>query len=681
MNHPFHLFAVGAFFCLTQMGFAQEVPTQELNKKERDTVHLSEIKINKADFRKQVMQVDLKMAPVTSAQDLLRKVPGLFIAQHAGGGKAEQIFLRGFDNDHGTDINVSADGIPVNMVSHAHGQGYADLHFLIPETIKDIDFGKGAYYADKGDFNTSGYVNFTTFEKLENNLFKIEGGSFNTLRAVTMLNLLNKTVTDKNFYVASEFNYSDGPFDIKQNFNRINILAKYNQWIDSKQYISILGSTFSSGWNASGQIPERAVAQGIIDRWGSINPTEGGSTSRTNIAVNYRNLISENEEFSSHLFYSRYKFNLFSDFTFFLNDPVYGDEIRQTDNRSIYGFDNKYVHRYDLENSTITWTSGAGLRLDDIYDLQLSRVYQRDLLLNRLSDVTATEINVHAYSTIDWRIGQWTINPALRVDHFIFNLHDRLASLPAGQDAAATRVSPKLNISYNPSRNFQWYLKSGMGFHSNDVRVVTQQKGKDILPYSIGSDLGVIIRPVKNLIIQPALWYMFLKQEFVYVGDEAVVEPSGKTRRLGADLSIRYQPLRWLYIDGDVNYAHARALDAPKGEDYIPLVPALTSTGGVAVKLPSGFSANLRYRYMDAKPAVEDNSLKTKGYFVNDLVLAYGKKSWEVNAQILNLLDAKWNEAQFETETRLKNETVSVSDLCYTPGTPIAFKMGLSYKF
>ena len=672
----FRLFAVSAIMIVIQNGFAQTP-----NKTESDTVHLSKIIIHNTDFRKQIMSVDLKKAPVNSAQDLLRKVPGLFIAQHAGGGKAEQIFLRGFDNDHGTDISVSSDGIPVNIVSHAHGQGYADLHFLIPETIKDIDFGKGSYYADKGDFNTSGYVNFTTFDRLEKNLFKLEGGSFNTFRAVTMINLLDKEVTDKNFYVASEFNYSDGPFDIKQNFNRINFLGKYSQWIDSKHYISVLGSTFSSGWNASGQIPERAVEQGIIGRWGSIDPTEGGSTSRTNFAVNYRYLPSEDEEISSNLFYSKYDFNLFSNFTFFLNDPDFGDEIEQTDNRSIYGFDNKYSRRFNLENSKITWTSGVGLRFDDIKDLQLSHVFQRDLLLDRLSDVSATEANVHAYTNIDWRVGKWTINPAVRVDHFIFSLHDRLNNLPAAQDASATRISPKLNISFAQNDNVQWYVKSGFGFHSNDVRVVVAQDGKDILPYSFGTDLGVILRPTANMIIQPALWHMYLQQEFVYVGDEAVVEPSGKTRRLGVDLSLRYQPFSWLYIDGDINYAHARAIEEPKGEDYIPLVPALTSTGGVAVKLPSGFSANLRYRYMDSKPAIEDNSIKAKGYFVNDLVLAYGKNSWEVNLQVQNIFDTKWNEAQFETETRLRNEPSSVSELCFTPGTPLAVKVGLSYKF
>lgn len=628
----------------------------------------------------QLIKLDVDKTPLNSAQDILRKVPGLFIAQHAGGGKAEQIFLRGFDNDHGTDIAIQVDGLPVNMVSHAHGQGYADLHFIIPETIKDIDFGKGAYYADKGDFNTSGYVSISTFDHLDNNLIKVEGGSFNTMRAIAMINLLGKEAKNKNAYIASEFNYSDGPFDSRQNLNRTNFFSKYNQWINPKQYIGFQASTFSSGWNASGQIPELAVAKGLISRWGSIDPTEGGSTSRKNIAIAYKNFINEDSKWESNFFYSQYKFNLFSNFTFFLNDPVYGDEIQQTDDREIYGFDHKYSHNYKLANSNLTWFSGVGTRIDDIKTLRLSHVYHRDSLLNRLSDVSAFEVNIHAYINLDWQFGKWAINPALRVDHFIFNLHDHLQSIPVGHNAQANRVSPKLNFVYNQNNNIQYYLKSGMGFHSNDVRVVIDKNGRNILPYSLGGDFGAVLRPIHNMIIQPAIWYLFLENEFVYVGDEAVVEESGKTRRLGVDLSLRYQPFKWLYIDGDINYAHARAIEEPKGENYIPLVPSLTSTGGVSLMLTTGLSANLRYRYMKSKPATEDNSIIAKGYFVNDLMLAYGKKNWELTAQAQNLFNIKWNEAQFETETRLRNETMSVSDLCYTPGTPIYLKVGASIK-
>lgn len=648
---------------------------------ERKEIQLDQIQVNGLDFSKNITKIDLDKIPVNSAQDLLRKVPGLFIAQHAGGGKAEQIFLRGFDNDHGTDIAITADGIPVNMVSHAHGQGYADLHFIIPETVRDIDFGKGAYYADKGDLNTSGYVNFSTKEYLENNLFKVEAGSFNTWRTVAMINLLNDQQTNRNAYVAGEFNYSDGPFDIKQNFNRVNLFAKYNQWITDKQYINFQGSIFSSGWNASGQIPERAVAQGLISRWGSIDPTEGGATSRANLAMNYKTFIDENKEWDTQVYLSKYKFKLYSNFTFFLNDPEYGDEIEQMDDRYLYGMENKYAQHFHFDNSHLDWTSGFGLRVDDIKDLQLNHVYHRDSLLNPMSHISAVEMNMHAFTNLEWHIGKWLVNPAMRVDHFIFNLHDRLDKDPAVKDAVATRVSPKLNFAYTANNRLQYYLKTGMGFHSNDVRVVVAQKGKDILPASVSADLGVVWKPTENLIIQPALWAMYLEQEFVYVGDEAVVEPSGKTKRLGADLGLRYQITPWLYFDGDVNYAYARYIDEPKEANYIPLVPALTSTGGLSLKLPQGFSANLRYRYMDSKPAIEDNSIRAKGYFINDLLLGYDVKKWAFNVQIQNLLNSKWNEAQFETETRLKNEAAPVSELHYTPGTPFMFKAGISYKF
>lgn len=648
----------------------------------RKSIQLNQVQITSDRINSNIMNVDLYKMPVNSAQDLLRKVPGLFIAQHAGGGKAEQIFLRGFDNDHGTDIAISADGIPVNMVSHAHGQGYADLHFLIPETIKDIDFGKGAYYANKGDFNTSGYVSFDTYNRMDNNLFKMEGGSFNTFRTVGILNILNEEKDHKNLYVAGEFNYTDGPFDIKQNFSRANVLAKYNQWIGDNKYISVLASSFSSKWNASGQIPERAVKEGLISRWGSIDSTEGGATSRQNIALKYVQLLDNSSEITTQVFYSNYSFRLFSDFTFYLNDPVNGDEIEQVDHRHLYGFDQTYSRNFDVGDNHLKWVSSVGLRADDIADLQLNHVYQRDSLLNRLSDVSAFETNIHAYTSLEWRYGKWSFNPALRYDYFIFTMHNRLQTMPAAQDASAGRLSPKFTVSYTPNQAIQYYIKTGMGFHSNDVRVVIAQDGKDILPYSIGGDVGVIWKVNDQLIIQPVLWAMYLQQEFVYVGDEAVVEPSGETKRLGVDLSVRYEPFSWLYFDWDINYAYAREIGAPKGENYIPLVPPLTSTGGVSVKFLNGFSGSLRFRYMADKPATEDNSIRAQGYCVNDLSLAYEiNKSIIVSSQIQNLFNVEWNEAQFETETRLYNEKAPVSELHFTPGTPFAVKVGVSFKF
>jgi len=650
---------------------------------QRKPIEISEIIINHNSFLSDITKVDLNKFPVNSAQDLLRKVPGLFIAQHAGGGKAEQIFLRGFDADHGTDVSVNVDGMPVNILSHAHGQGYSDLHFVIPETINNIDFGKGAYYADRGDFNTAGYVDFKTYGALKNSMIKLEAGSFNTKRILGMFNIINDPDNKKNFYLTTEYNYTDGPFDVKQNFNRVNIFGKYNQWITENDYFNIQFSTFNSSWNASGQNPERAINEGVIDRWGSIDPTEGGSTSRTNVQMNFKHIISPSEHIEAMAWYSKYNFNLYSDFTFFLNDPIHGDEIQQKDGRNIYGGEFKHVKNFIFSDNSLELISGIGFRNDDIQTLQLNHVYHRDLLLDKKMDVTGVETNLHAYSELIWKTGKWTIAPALRLDHFIFNMHDLLdqEQLPSGQSSEATRLSPKLNFSYASSDKVVWLLKTGMGFHSNDMRVVIPQNGRNTLPYSIGGDFGTRLHPLKSLIITPTIWYLFLQQEFVYVGDDAVVEPSGKSKRYGFDLGIRYQPLPNLYLNADVNYSHARLMEEPKGEDYIPLAPVITSTGSLNWDFLKSFSVGLQYRYLSERPAVEDNSLKTKPYLVNDLIFSYNRAKWGANLQINNLFNVKWNEAQFATETQLKNEAAPITDITYTPGNPFGIKMGLFYKF
>ncbi|MDR0507775.1 MAG: TonB-dependent receptor [Dysgonamonadaceae bacterium] len=643
------------------------------------SVSLSQVEVISSHLLNQIMQTDLKMNPVESSQDLLRKIPGLFIAQHAGGGKAEQIFMRGFDSDHGTDIHVAVDDVPVNMVSHAHGQGYADLHFVIPETVETIDFGKGSYYADKGDFNTSGYVNLKTFDKPGNSLIKIEGGMFNSTRMAGLLRLIDEK--SHNMYAAGEYSYTDGPFEKSQHFNRVNLFIKDNYQINKNACIEWRASTFSSNWGASGQIPERAVKENMISRWGSIDPSEGGNTGRTNLALMLNHAVSEKASRQSLLYFTHYDFNLFSNFTLYLNDPEYGDEIQQKESRNIYGMEHKYTKQYTLENSELLWKSKIGLRYDDIDNTGLIHVWQRTTALDTLSLAAIQETNLNACSSVEWTLGKWMIYSGLRLDYFIFNVDDKTLAARLAQRETAFRLSPKLNFFYNLGKYSQFFLQTGMGFHSNDARVVIAQKGREILPYSLEADLGALFKPLPGLTIQPSVWYLYLQQEFVYVGDEAVVEPSGKTLRLGVDFSIRYQPLPCLYLDADVNYAHPRAMDAPEGENYIPLAPILTCVGGVAFRSDSGFGASLRFRYMKDRPANEDNSVVAKGYFVNDLTLVYALKNWELTLEGRNIFNVKWYEAQFNTETRLKNEINPVSEICFTPGYPFFLKAGLKINF
>lgn len=627
-----------------------------------------------------ISRLDLSVTPVNSSQEVLRKVPGLFIGQHAGGGKAEQIFLRGFDIDHGTDVSISVDGMPVNMVSHAHGQGYSDLHFVIPETINKIDFGKGGYYASEGDFNTAGYVNFKTKDYLKDSSISFSAGQFNTLRTVGLFNLLENT-KNQNAYVAMEYIATDGPFESPQNFNRLNLFGKYVMYTPENDKLTLTASHFTSRWDASGQIPQREVDNGNITRFGAIDDTEGGETERTNFNVTFDKYISENTKLSANAFYSHYAFELYSNFTFFLEDPVNGDQIKQKENRNIFGANTALNYTTYLGDTEFNLTTGFGVRQDIVDDVELSRTLNRTETLEfiQLGDINQT--NIDAFVNAEFEFGKFKVAPALRLDYFKFLYNDQLQTNYETQSETKTILSPKLNFFYNAKENLQLYLKSGLGFHSNDARVVVANGGEDILPRSYGADLGTVWKPFPKLVVNSALWYLFLEQEFVYVGDAGIVEPSGKTRRYGLDLGLRYQINDWLFLDTDATLTNARSIDEPNGEDYIPLAPDFTLAGGLSVNDLDGFSGGLRFRYLDDRAANEDNSIVAEGYFVTDFNINYKMRNVTLGLAVENLFDVDWNETQFATESRLQNEAQSVEEIHFTPGTPFFIKGTISYNF
>lgn len=625
-----------------------------------------------------ISDIDTKTNPVNSSQEILRKVPGLFIGQHAGGGKAEQIFLRGFDIDHGTDISITVDGLPVNMVSHAHGQGYADMHFLIPETIDYVDFGKGPYYADKGNFNTAGYVALKTKDKLEQSSMGLEFGRFNTVRAVGMFDILSSE--KHNAYLASEYVITDGPVESPQNFNRTNFMGKYTGRLANQDRISVLGSHFYSKWDASGQIPQRAVDSGLITRFGAIDDTEGGSTSRTNLGITYSRNVSDETYVKSRFFYSRYDFELYSNFTFFLEDPINQDQIVQRENRQIFGVESEWNHSIYSDNFSTLLQAGAGVRYDDINDNELSRTRNRKTTLENIQLGEVDESNLYLYANAELNFDRWLIQGGVRIDHFDFNYVDLLDSLYQTQHQNATFVSPKLNFVYNASNDVQLFLKSGIGFHSNDTRVVLSEDSKDIIPAAYGAEIGSIIKPTPRLILNTTLWYLFLEQEFVYVGDAGVVEPSGKSERMGIDFGFRLQLSKWLFLSSDLTYNIARSVEEPENADRIPLAPIFTSAGSLNFKKGS-FSSGMRFRYMHDRPANEDNSIVAESYFITDLNANYQWKNIGIGFSIENLFNNAWNETQFATESRLAFETESVTEIHFTPGTPFFFKGNFSYKF
>jgi outer membrane receptor protein involved in Fe transport len=273
------------------------------------------------------------------------------------------------------------------------------------------------------------------------------------------------------------------------------------------------------------------------------------------------------------------------------------------------------------------------------------------------------------------------MNGGIRFDFFRFGYRDLLAGETNFRDQQRSIVSPKLNFVYSPSSTVKIYLNNGIGFHSNDARVILDNEAKDILPKVYGNDLGIILKPLKDLILKTALWHFYSEQEFVYVGDEGIVEPGGKTRRIGVDVSARYQFTSWLYGDIDLNYAKARTIADAKGKNFVPLAPSFTSIGGLSAKMKNGFNGSLRYRFMDQRPANEFNSVKAQGYFIIDIMLSYSWKKIDLNISAENILNCKWREAQFDTESRLKSEPQPVSEIHYTSGTPRFLKAGISFKF
>lgn len=627
-----------------------------------------------------ISALDVSARPVKSSQDLLQFVPGLVIAQHAGGGKAEQIFLRGFDIDHGTDISLDFDGMPVNMVSHAHGQGYSDLHFIIPELIERIDFDKGSYNASYGDFTTAGYASFKSKNYLDQNFIKVEPGMFNTYRMVAGADVYSKTKgeTFENFYTAGEYIFSDGYFDRPMGLNRVNVLSKYFRQT-SRSTLVLSGSAFGSNWSASGQIPDRAVMAGTISRFGAISDPEGGRTDRKNFNASYNYHFNNRLSLLSQGYYINYNFKLFSNFTFFLRDSLNGDEILQKENRHITGGKSVLSYRPSCKFLPLI-KFGASSRNDYVEDLGLFHTSKRENILDTVTSGDVRQANNAAFSEMNFLFFEkLTVAAGVRGDFFRFNFSGKVDSIRGNRKRIDFLVSPKVKVGYNITKSAIVFFDAGYGFHSNDSRTSLFRLEAATVPKSFGMDLGMLVKIGKSLVLQTALWSLDLENEFVYVGDEGVVETSGRTKRLGIDLSLRFRKKN-ISADFDINYAKGYYVGVEQGKNYIPLAPGLTSMGGLYYK-HKRFGIGPRFRYLADRPANEENTLEATGYFLCDVTMDYTSRKMQYRLEVENILNSEWKEAQFETESRLRSEAAPVSEIHFTPGSPFFIRASVGFAF
>jgi hypothetical protein len=687
----------GDLLSISAVGFATKYITDATDQLVQ-SIALCHVPVNLADVivtsnsnspYKALMETGIAIRGVANAQEILRMVPGLFIGQHQGGGKAEQIFLRGFDADHGHDISISADGIPVNMVSHAHGQGYADSHFIIPETIESAGFNKGPYDVEKGDMATAGYLDFQTFNGLKNSTIKLEGGLFATFRGLALIDLLSKKSNQKqqSWYVASEYSYTKGYFDTPEHFKRFNFFTKFNYRISPAQYLTICASTFYSSWFASGQLPERAVDSGYVGYYGTLNPDEGGITSRTNFNIQLRSSLPKGRILKNQIYFSNYHFDLHSDFTFFLDDPINGDEIRQKENRNLFGYNGTYMQENNIWRIKLGSQIGCNVRVDATDNTSLLHTRDRYTLLNmvKLGDIDEVQTGFYLKETLKFS-AKWSVKLGFRYDYFHYSYNNKFSGDSSlnglGKHKAYNDIfSPKLTVNYQSGQNKHWYLSLGKGFHSNDARVVVSPGGLKTLPRAYAADLGFICKPLPNLLLHATAWYLLLQKEYVYGGDGSTVEFSGRTARAGIDITSRYQAGKFLFFDIDINYAHGRSVGEAKGNNYIPAAPVWSSSAGINLLNKSGWNASLRYRYLGKRPANADYSLECERYFVSDLVVKYRQSAFEYGLIINNLFDTKWRETQLESVTRLTQEIFPVNEISFTPGTKFAAKLTVGIFF
>jgi outer membrane receptor protein involved in Fe transport len=608
---------------------------------------------------------ELRLRPRLRPADLLQAAPGLVTVQHAGGGKANQYFLRGFDIDHGTDLALSVDGVPVNLPSHGHGQGYADLHFVIPELVSSVEIRKGTYDARFGDFATAGAVDLRIADHFDESRASFTAGPFGVVRGLVIAS--RELTDDWRFVAAAEAYGQDGPFARPENLQRFNVMAKATHDLSAQSQLSMMWSSYSGRWNASGQIPLGEVDAGRLDRFATLDPYEGGSTQRHAATLAFETR-TDTTDVRVSAFATKYDFELFSNFTFFLRDRARGDMIEQRDDRVVGGLDARTSFHDHFGPVRLETTFGLQARFDAIENGLFDAPRRERVQTRVLSEIMQSSVGAFVEERID--LARWlSVTAGARLDRADATVDDRSTPIGDGGSVGATLASPKATLVLSPLRELDLFVDFGRGFHSNDARGATRSiEPATLLVPATGYELGVRARPWSFVTLSAAAFRLDLDSEQVYVGDEGTTEPSGATTRLGLELGARAVYEGWLFADADVTFARARFDDSP---ELVPLAPTRTVSGGVGVRAPFGTFGSLRARHVGDRPANGDGSLVAEAFTVVDLEAGHRLGPVELAIDVLNLFDASWREVQFATESRVRRDGTALEQIHFVPGWPL----------
>ena len=662
-----------------------------------------------------ISQEQMQSLPLLRPAAVLENVPGLIVTQHSGEGKANQYFLRAFNLDHGTDLALDVDDMPVNMPTHAHGQGYSDLNFLIPELAGDLHYKKGPYYADEGDFATAGTTRISLVSDMPSSA-TLGFGEDGYRRALLMGSTLWAGGT---LLGAGEVYHNDGPFEVPDDYNRLNGVLRYHHG-DEKDFYTLTAMAYSGRWNSTDQVPLRAISDGVIDRFGSLNPTDGGISSRESFSFSrVKRTDADQVQFSAYVI--RYKLDLWSTFTYYLRDPVNGDQMLQHDDRVVYGFKGSKTWYTELLGMPVSNVIGVQARIDDIRDVGIFSTYQRQTIgTTQNAGVTESNGAVYAESSIQWAPKLRTV-AGVREDQFNFDVKDKMLNAdgscniqsdPEGcvtGNKRASIFSPKLGVIFGPWAQTTFFINAGDGYHSNDARGVTRSgENPDVRPVTpltraTGTEVGVTSLIIPNLETSLDIFKLKLKSELVFDGDAGVTVPSGSTTRTGIEWGSKYHLNSWLAAEFNATFTKARFDSNAAPDDlgcgdaapshpcvtpiaitgrYIPNSPTSVIDASLTAHHESGWFGALRVRHFGESPLVEDNSARAPQYTTVDGQIGFQKPNqWLVAVDVFNMANVKWNDIEYYYVSRLKNEASPVADYVVHPGVPRTVRAHFTYYF
>ena len=587
--------------------------------------------------------------------DIIEAVPGVVATQHSGDGKANQYFLRGFNLDHGTDFSIQLDGMPINMPTHAHGQGYSDLNFLIPELVSGVRYRKGPYSVDAGDFSLAGSANINYVRTLAQPFAQVTLGPNNYQRS---LMAGSRSDDDHTWLGALELVGNDGPWQNAEGLRKLNAVLRYAQGTRSQGW-NVTAMAYESRWNATDQIPQRSIDDGTLSRFGAVDPTDGGQTRRLSLSGQWFNTSALGQtQLSAYAIDTA--LNLWSNFTYNLSRPVLGDQLEQTDRRRVYGAQASHKLSNTLAGLDGVLSLGAqwrGDRIDEV-GLYLTQARVRDTTV-RKDGVSQDAFSVYAQQLLNFS-PQWRAYLGLRSDVLNYQVKGQEPVFGPGNSGSGTDSlwQPKAGLAWTLSPHSELYANAGVGFHSNDVRGATitsdPQTGLPAtrvpaLVKGLGSELGWRFTPEPDWVSTLVLWQLKLDSELVYVGDSGTTEAGRPSTRHGIEATLRGNLNRHWRVELDVALSRARfegATPLGQGDNIDNAVEQVVSAG---VNWQDGpWRTSLRLRHMGPRALDTQNSVRSDATTLLNLGVRYvASPALTLSLDVFNLTNQSSNDIAY----------------------------------